>query len=103
MTIQFNTDKNIQWDQRHDDHFSAFIKEELFRFSEQITRVEVHLSDENGGKEGPNDIRCLIEARLEGQQPIVASADADSIEQSVSGALIKINAGLKSKVRKNDH
>jgi ribosome-associated translation inhibitor RaiA len=100
MTIQINTDKNTEWNQRHDDHFSELIREALNRFSDHITRVEVHLSDENGGKEGQNDIRCLIEVRVEGQQPIAASDNSDSIEQSVSSALTKLNASLKTKLER---
>jgi hypothetical protein len=96
MTIEINTDKTIEWDQRNDNHFKGLIKEELDRFSSQITRVEIHLSDENGSKEGPNDIRCLIEARVEGRQPIATSDQTDTIEQSVSGAIVKMQASLKS-------
>ena len=36
------------------------------RFSAHITRVEVHLGDENAGKRGSDDKRCMMEARLEG-------------------------------------
>ena len=94
MTIQFNHDKTIDWDQRHDDHFSSILKEDLDRFSDHITRVEVHLSDQNGAKEGPNDIRCLLEVRVEGMRPIAVSDDSDSIEQSISGATTKAKASL---------
>jgi len=96
MTVQINTDKTIEWDQRHNDHFSALIKEELDRFSDHITRVEAHLKDENGSKKGVNDIRCLLEVRVEGRKPIAASNQSDTIEQSVSGALTKIKAALKT-------
>ena len=77
MTVQINTDRTIEWDQRHNDHFSSLIKEELDRFSEHITRVEVHLSDENGSKKGVNDIRCLMEVRIEGKKPIAVSDQSD--------------------------
>ncbi|MDX2361466.1 MAG: HPF/RaiA family ribosome-associated protein [Crocinitomicaceae bacterium] len=96
MTIQFNTDKTIDWDERHNDHFTAIVKEELDRFSTHITRVEVHLSDENGSKDGVNDIRCLLEVRIEGRQPIATSDQSDTIEQSMSGAIIKMQASLKT-------
>jgi hypothetical protein len=101
MTIQFNTDKTIDWDQRHDDHFSELIKEDLDRFSDHISRIEVHISDENGAKEGKNDIRCLLEARLEGKQPIAVSNQSDSIEAAVSGALTKIKASLKTIIERS--
>ena len=104
MTIQFNTDKNVKWDQRHDEHFNAVIAEELERFSSYITRIEVHLSDENGPKEGVSDIRCLMEARLEGRQPTAVTAMGNSEEQAISFALGKLSAALKKIVdRMSEH
>ncbi len=94
MTIQINTDKTIIANEEQSSSFVAMIEEELSRFSEQITRIEVHLSDENGNKEGLNDIRCLIEARLEGKQPIAVSADADTDEQAVSDAIDKLKNSM---------
>jgi ribosome-associated translation inhibitor RaiA len=96
MKVQFNTDKTINGDERHEDFFTTQIAEELDRFQSHITRIEVHVSDENGKKEGLEDIRCLLEARLEGMQPIAASNQADTIELAISGALNKLKASLKT-------
>jgi len=104
MTIQFNTDKTIKWDQRHDEHFNTVLAEELKRYSSHITRIEVHLSDENGSKEGINDIRCLMEARLEGKQPIAITATANSEEQAILDAVGKLSASLKTTIgRMTEH
>lgn len=100
MIIQINTDKTITWDKRHDAHFSSLIKDELDRFSSHITRVEVHLSDENGKKEGVNDIRCLLEARIEGRQPTVITNQADTNELAISGAITKMKAAVKTIIDK---
>lgn len=94
MTIQFNTDKNIIGDERNQNHYTSLIEEELKRYQSHITRIEVHLSDENGEKEGRNDVLCLLEARLEGRQPMAVSYQADAIEQAVSGALDKLKTSL---------
>ena len=96
MTIQFNTDKNINGSKEFTAPFITQIEDELRRFSSHTTRIEVHLSDENGKKEGINDIRCLLEARLEGKQPIAVSNQADTIEQALSGALDKLKASLET-------
>lgn len=96
MIIQFNTDKTIKWDQRHDEHFTELVKEELDRFSDHITRIEAHISDENGPKGGVHDIRCLLEVRIEGRQPIATSDQNDTIELAVSGAIEKMQASLKT-------
>ncbi len=39
----------------------------LSKFAESITRLKVHLSDDNGDKNGPYDQRCMLEARLKGR------------------------------------
>ena len=45
-------------------------------------------------KEGVNDTRCLLEARMEGRQPIAVSHQADTYEQAVSGAIDKLKSSL---------
>jgi ribosome-associated translation inhibitor RaiA len=95
MKIQFSTDKTINGGERHKDFYTAQIKAELKRFESYITRIEAHLSDENGKKGGPNDIQCLLEARLEGRQPIAVSHQADKVEQAISGAIDKLKTSLE--------
>jgi hypothetical protein len=58
----------------------------ISRFSDHITRLEVHLADENGPKGGENDIRCTLEARLEGRQPMAVTHHAGTIPLAVQGA-----------------
>ena len=100
MTIQFNTDKTLSGDERKEDYFSSQIKQALDRFESHITRIEVHLKDENGKKDGPNDISCLLEARMQGKQPIAVSSKADNIEKAISGALDKMTSALNKIVGK---
>lgn len=94
MKIQINTDKTVNGDEKHQLFFTSQIAEELERYESHITRIEVHISDENGKKEGLNDIRCLLEARLEGRQPIAVSCQDDTIELAVSGAIDKLKTTL---------
>jgi len=94
MKIQINTDKTIKGDTKNSEFFTSLISDELVKFESQITRIEAHFSDENGKKEGTNDIRCLLEARLEGKQPIAVSAQADTIEGAVSEAIDKLKNSL---------
>lgn len=94
MIIQLNTDNNLSIHEAFGTKLRDLISGDLQRFSEQITRLEVHLSDENGGKDGQKDKRCMIEARLEGRQPIAVTAIADTHEQSVAEAIDKLKASL---------
>ena len=96
MTIQINTDNTLSIEKRSSDYFTSQIAEALQRFDSHITRIEVHLKDENGKKDGLNDITCLLEARLEGRQPIAITNQANSIELAVSGATDKIKTTIES-------
>ena len=64
MMIQFNTDNNIKGTEELRAPLEEKIEKSLSRFSERITRVEVHLNDENGHKTG-GMIRCMLESILE--------------------------------------
>ncbi|HEY5367652.1 MAG TPA: HPF/RaiA family ribosome-associated protein [Hanamia sp.] len=94
MTIQINTDKNVSVHEAFEAQLDGLLLEELSRFSEHITRLEVHLSDENGSKQEQNDKRCMIEARIKGRQPIAVTARANDYELAVSGAIEKLKASL---------
>jgi hypothetical protein len=94
MIIQFNTDKTITGDQRHQEYFTSQIEDGLKRFKSHLTRIEVHLSDENGKKEGINDILCVLEARLEGKQPVAVSYKADTVEKAVTGGIHTLKSAL---------
>ncbi len=94
MTIQFNTGRNVNGNEALAATFIALISDELKRFSRQITRVEVHLSDEDGNKASENDKRCILEARLDGLDPIVATNLANTYELAVAGATKKMKSSL---------
>ncbi len=94
MKIQFNTDHNITGSEELRIPLEAMLTEELKRFSSQITRLEVHLTDENGRKEGEKDKRCMIEARLEGMKPIAVINHGSTHEEAVEGAINKLKTSL---------
>jgi ribosomal subunit interface protein len=96
MTIQINADNNLTISEAFGTKINDILSEELDRFSDHITRLEVHLSDENGDKKGQNDKRCMIEARLAGKQPIAVVEVADTQEQAVNGAIDKLKTSLET-------
>jgi len=98
MQIQVNTDKNIEGREEIVAQVEATVASSLGRFSKRITRVEIHLSDENGDKNGQTDKRCMMEARLEGRQPTAVTCEAATIAQAVAGAADKMKHCLKSTV-----
>ena len=99
MQIHINTDRNIDGREALSAHISSEIEQALNRFSELITRVEVHLSDENSDKKGGKDgLKCVIEARLEGRQPLAVTHQATTLEQAFSGAADKLARLIESSI-----
>ncbi len=96
MKIQLNTDVHIDGTEALAARVGATIEQALERFGDHITRVEVHQSDENGGKSGQQDHRCMLEARLEGRQPMAVTEHAATLEQAVHGAVQKLAHLLNS-------
>ena len=103
MQVQINTDTNIVGNEDLAQQVEAIVRGALDRFSEQITRVEVHLSDGNSdNKFGTKDKRCLLEARLAGLQPVSVSHQAATLEQAVDGAVEKLKRSLDSTLGRLD-
>ncbi len=100
MLVQIHTDKNIEGGSRFKEFFTTEIKNELARFDEIVTRIEVHVSDENGNKSTPNDKKCVIEARVEKKQPIAVTATSDSPEKAFFEALEKMQRVLDTTLEK---
>lgn len=94
MQIQINTGESVDGREALLRHTENVVKDALARFSEQVTRVEIHLSDVNGQKAGDNDKRVLMEARIAGRQPIAVADQAGSLHQAIDGATQKLKRSL---------
>lgn len=91
MQIQIHTDHNIKGHQTLIEQISSVVENSLNRYSEHITHVDVHLSDENSNKKGgENKIRCMIEAQLKGRQPSAVTHQATTLDEAVEGASNKM-------------
>lgn len=99
MLVQVNTDSNIEGASALAEQVETVIRDQLDRHSEKITRVEVHLRDENSDKKfGARDMSCLLEARLAGLQPVSVSHRAASLEQAIDGAAEKLRRSLERRL-----
>jgi ribosome-associated translation inhibitor RaiA len=96
MQIQVNTDHNIEGHEALAAQVSSVVEGALSLVSDHITRVEVHLSDENGAKVGQHDKRCMMEARLEGRQPIAVTDEAATLNEAIDGAADKLARLIES-------
>jgi ribosome-associated translation inhibitor RaiA len=68
---------------------TGMIEAALSRFAKHLTRVDVHMSDENGSK-GGKDKRCVVEAHMEGRKPVAVVENAETMKQAVQGAIDKL-------------
>ena len=96
MQIQINTDRNIEGHEALAAQVRGVVESALSRISDHITRVEVHLSDESSHKSSQNDKRCMMEARLEGRQPIAVTHHAATMDQAADGAADKLARLIES-------
>ncbi|MBD1550829.1 HPF/RaiA family ribosome-associated protein [Pseudomonas sp. C2L12B] len=94
MHIQVNSDNHIQGGSRLEHWVRSTLEAALERFEEDLTRIEVHLRDENGDKPGPHDKRCQLEARAKGLTPISVSHKSPTLETAVDGAATKLEHAL---------
>ena len=103
MQVLLNTDPHT--DGRHEmaEHLETVVKDALERFGEQITRVEAHLSDANShAKASPDEIHCMLEARLVGLQPIVVKDHSATAHQAINGAVGKLKRAVATVLDKHE-
>jgi len=100
MIIQLNSDKNIQGGEKFEAYVSRKINSSLRRFSDRITRIEVHLSDQNASKAGPDDVHCKIEARVIDLNPIIVTGKSNTKEKALNDAVDKMKNSLGSVIGK---
>lgn len=104
MQILVNTDHHISGRENLSTYVESVVEQALDRFSDRITRVEVHLGDVNSHKGGDNDIRCMMEARVEGLRPLAVTDQAATLDQALDGAADKLKKSIGSTLdRLSDH
>ncbi|MBP1665702.1 MAG: HPF/RaiA family ribosome-associated protein [Bacteroidetes bacterium] len=94
MKIQINSDKNIQITEKFEKYFSEKINHALKRFDDNITRIEIHLSDQNAQKTSSDDVQCKIEARIRDLKPVIVTGKSNTKEKALDEAIKKMKASL---------
>ena len=90
MQFQFNSDSTIMGTEDVATRIENQVRERLARFEDKLTRLEVHVRDENGPKGGADDKACTIEARPAGGRPIGVTehaADVDAAARKAASTL----------------
>ncbi len=101
MQVLINSNQ-IQAGAQLQEWVTAAVINELERFDDFLTRVEVHISDENAHKSGARDKRCQIEMRPKGHQPVSVTHHDESLELAVNGAAEKARHALEHLMGKLD-
>ena len=99
MQIQINSDHHIHASPELAGHVQALVRDALERYSDRITRVEVHLNDLNSVK-GGTDKRCMMEARFGGLGPVAANHEAENLDLAINGAIEKLERAIEHKLGK---
>jgi ribosomal subunit interface protein len=100
MQIQINSDHHISASPELAGRIQELVRSSLERYSDRITRIEVHLNDLNSTKGGDSDKRCLMEARVAGFGPIDANHEAPSLDLAIDGAMEKLERAIEHKLGK---
>lgn len=101
MQVQVNSN-HIEGSAQLQEWVGSTVVEQLERFEELLTRVEIHVSDENAQKGGAQDKRCQIEFRPKGHQSMSVSHKAESLHLAVEGAATKARHALEHLTGKLD-
>lgn len=102
MQVQVNASNGIENKETLERWADEFLNDALARFRQEITRVEVQLSDENSGKKGAGNKRCMLEARLNGRDPLAVNHHGDTQDEAFRGATQKLVRLLEHTLGKLD-
>lgn len=86
MQFQFNSDSSVMGTENVAERIEAVVRQKLARFEDRLTRLEVHVSDENANKGGADDKACMIEARPRGGKPLGVTAHAGKVDDAARKA-----------------
>ncbi|MXO63774.1 HPF/RaiA family ribosome-associated protein [Qipengyuania oceanensis] len=106
MQVQFNSDSSVMGTANVAERIEAMVREKLARFESKLTRVEIHVRDENGSKHGADDKSCTIEARPAGGRAIGVTEKSDTVDAAARKAANTLAQRLQKvldKSHRHDH
>lgn len=100
MKIQINYG-DIKHSDAISEHVTQAVEVALRLVTDHVTRVEVHLRDDKKNRRGPDDHRCVMEARLAGEQPLAVEARAGDIYVAVRQCAEKLKRAVNRKIERS--
>lgn len=102
MQVQVNCGDGLTGKEALERWADEFLNESLARFRDELTRVEVQLTDEAKGKHSGQDMRCMLEARLANHAPVAVNHYAETMDEAMRGATRKLVSALEHTLGKLD-
>lgn len=102
MQVQVNCGDGLKASESLERWATDFLEESLARFRDQLTRVEVQLTDEAKGKTTGQDMRCMLEGRITGHPPVAVNHHAENMDEAIRGAAKKLINALSHTLGKLD-
>ena len=100
MLIQINYG-DIDRSEAIDEFVREKVMSQLGHLAEKLTRVEVHLRDDNSAaKSSHNDKRCTMEARPAGRKPFVVEHAGDDLYTVITETAGKLSRAVKKNVER---
>lgn len=104
MQVQVNSNHTVHTGESMERWATTQLNDSLNRFKNDITTIEVHMSDENSDKVSADHKRCMMEARLVNHEPVAVNHNATTIDEAFRGANQKLKHALEHVVGKlRDH
>ncbi|MEX2213958.1 MAG: ribosome-associated translation inhibitor RaiA [Phycisphaeraceae bacterium] len=100
MLIQING-AEIHSTEAINDHVNKTVNHSLHLWERQVTRVEIHLHDDNGSKGGV-DKRCIMEVRLAGFQPLAVEEVDEDMYNAITKAGSKLERAVRHKIERHE-
>lgn len=95
IKVQVNTSNDIDNKDALERWASDYLNEQLARFEQDLTSIEVQMTDENhAAKGGGVDKRCMMEARVNGRAPVAVTNYAPDQNLAFRGAAEKLAHAL---------
>jgi len=99
MIVQINA-ANIESSPALENAAHHALESALQYVKDKVTRVEVHLHDDNAAKSAAKDKRCTMEARIAGQQPLAVNHASDDFYQCINETAQKLSRAVATRLDK---
>jgi hypothetical protein len=102
IKVLVNTSNDVDNKDALERWASEYLNEQMGRFEQELTSIEVQMTDENHAARGGGDKRCMLEARVNGRAPVAVTAFAADQNIAFRGACEKLAHALDHAFGKQD-